>query len=92
MKNKTLATVLISLVFLALYFWGYTELLGSASGNDIATALVNLTNNIGFIAYLGKASLLYPLNTAVYMLVSIGTSVIAYAVIQKFYFSIVTLN
>lgn len=92
MKNKTLATVLISLVFLALYFWGYTELLGSASGNDIATALVNLTNNIGFIAYLGKASLLFPANTAVYMLVCIGLSFIAYAVIQKFYFSIITMN
>ncbi len=92
MKNKTLATMCTSLIFLALYFWGYTKLLNTAEGEDISAAIIALTEGIGFVGTVGKASLLYPLNTAVYILVCIGGALIAYAIIARFYFSIIMAN
>ena len=92
MKDKTIATMCISLVFLALYFWGYTELLNTAEGDDISAAIIALTEGLGFIGAVGKASMLYPLNTVVYLLACIGGALIAYAIIARFYFSIIMAN
>ena len=92
MKNKTFASLFFSVLFLALYFWGYSALLGTAEGDDITGAIIQLTENIGFVASLGEASLLKPLNTAVCLVSCIAVSVIAYLVISRFYFSIIMAN
>lgn len=92
MKNKTLATMCVSLVFLALYFWGYTKLLNTAEGEDISAAIIALTEGVGFVGAIGRASLLRPLNTVVYVVVCIGGALIAYAIIARFYFSIIMAN
>ena len=90
MKNKTLATMIISLIFIALYFWGYSKLLSSSGAEDLAGMIVAVTKNVGFVASLGRATLLEPVYTAVYMLVCISLSAVAYFIISKFYLTIIT--
>ena len=92
LKNKTLATMAISIIFLALYFWGYSALLGNVEEADIAAAIIGMTENIGFVGEIGRAALLYPLNTAIFMLVGAAIALGAYLLVSAFYFSIITSN
>ena len=82
----------ISIIFLALYFWGYSALLGNVEEADIAAAIIGMTENIGFVGEIGRAALLYPLNTAIFMLVGAAIALGAYLLVSAFYFSIITSN
>ncbi len=92
MKNKTFVTLFFSILFLGLYFWGYTALIGTSSEEDISLIIVQLTEGLTFLGFIGKASLLNAFPIAAFCAVSLGVSALAYFVISKYYFSIVTAS
>ena len=91
-KYKTLATVIISLVFLTLYFMGYSMMMEGANSfaDDLASNAAGLNESLTFIVLIGAVSFLSPVPTLVYLLVSIGVSVAAYLIISRKYIEIIT--
>ena len=88
-KKNNFVTVGISLVFLLLYFWGYSALMGSI-GEGETPDLVALGSSLSGMSFIGEASLLHPIFTPVYAAISIGSAFVAYFLISKSYISIVT--
>jgi ABC-2 type transport system permease protein len=86
MKNKTLVTTLISVVFLLAYFVAYFSFLG----NDVpeSDAIVIPENPI--ITAIGSFCCLEPLAVVTFILVTVLTSVLAYKMITRNYLAIIT--
>ena len=93
LRNKTLITVLLSLLFLGAYMLGYTKLIdGMDSFLSSGEALEILPSDLPLLYAIGSVSLLKPINFVVFAVLSLGISVGAYAVISKSYTRIVTSN
>ena len=88
-KNNALITTAISLVFLGLYFWGYSALMGSMN-SDEALDFVALSESLTGIRFAGQACMLEPLSFTVVAALSIGLALLAYFLISRSYASIVT--
>ncbi len=87
LKNNTLITTLVSLVFLALYFWFYSAFMGSA-GEEID--FVALSKSFTGVRFFGEASMLHYLYTSLFVVVTLAVTSVAYMLISKSYISIVT--
>ena len=90
-KRNSFLTVGISVVFLLLYFWGYSALMGSV-GEDESFDFVALGNSLSGMRFIGEASMLHPLFTSLFALISIGAAALTFFLISKSYFSIVTAS
>lgn len=86
MKNKTLVTTLISVVFLLAYFVAYFSFMSS----DVpeSDAIVIPENPI--ITAIGSFCCLEPLAVVTFILVTVLTSVLAYKMITRNYLAIIT--
>lgn len=91
-KHNTIITVVLTLGFLALYFVGYNAFLGAIemleenpdkAGDAIASALAPMS-------FFGNISLFKPLETTIFVVISVGAALLAWAVISKHYIKIIT--
>lgn len=91
-KHNTIITVVLTLGFLALYFVGYSAFLGAIESleenPDAAGDIVAST--FGPIAFLGNISLLKPIETSIFIVISVGLPLLAWLVISKHYTKIIT--
>lgn len=89
-KNNSAVTVVISLAFFALYFFGYTALT-SGIGDYLDSIVASGTaEGSPILVFLGGAAILTPLPLLLLILVSVGGSALAYFAISRSYFRIVT--
>ncbi len=91
-KNKTVISLVAYISFMALYFWGYSSLIGGVSEENMDEAITGIAESLGFASVIGEASLLKPIPALVYFAICIVISVAAYIVISKYYFSIIMAN
>ncbi len=90
-KRSSLATLIVSLGFLALYFVGYGALMngmGNLESGEFNPA--KLEKNYAALKLVGDAALLKPVNTLIFVTLSLGTAALAYFLISKNYFKIAT--
>lgn len=94
MKNNTLITVVLTLGFLALYFVGYNAFLDTMTSieenPDAAGDLIS--DAFGSIAFLGDISLLKPLPTTIFVVISVAIPLLAWFIISKHYTRIITIK
>lgn len=92
MRNKTLVSVVLALGFFALYFVGYMKLMGSLeSMEDMDTASVEaLLEKLSFLRPLGECAAGKPLPLLLYILLSAAVTYVAYVLISRHYFSVIT--
>ena len=92
LKHSTAVTVVLSLGFIALYLIGYTALMDAltsiesdpdAAGDAIGSAFGNL-------AVIGNISILKPIETSIFVVISLGSALLAWFVISKNYVRIIT--
>lgn len=93
-KRNSFVTVIISLAFLLLYFWGYGALTGATMGGDGSENIdiVALSESLSGMKFIGSIALCDPVFTPLFVAVSIGVSYLAYRIISHSYISIVTDN
>ena len=93
-KGKTFVVLAISLVLLFAYIFGYTYLIEGMDSffltleNDPA----GVAENMKFLYGIGSISLLSPLATVLFVLVTILSAALAFYVISRSYIRIVTTN
>ncbi len=92
LPKKSFITVILSVGFLVLYFWGYSKLMSV----DFDGALENL-ENISFdknampvLYHIGAVALLKPLNTVIFVLACSLVAFVAYKLISASYIKIAT--
>ncbi len=89
-KNNSLVTTLISLVFLVLYFFGYTSLMDGLEEYLDKITESGVVGGSPALLFIGGAALMKPLSFLVLLVVSLGVSAFAYYLISRSYFRIVT--
>ena len=90
MKNNSLVTTLISLAFLALYLFGYTALMDGLEKYIDGIAGGSVTPESPVLLFIGGAALLQPLPFLALLALSLGGSALAFLLISRSYFRIVT--
>lgn len=88
-KKNSFFTLIVSLAFLALYFWGYSAIMGSVGEGDTPD-FVALSENLSAFRFIGESALLHPLFTPLFVLLSAASAFVAYYLISRSYVSIVT--
>ncbi len=93
-KNKTLISVIVSLIFLGLYFYFYGMFLGNSEEmfENLEGSAEALKSSLGFLSVIGDVGLLKPVNTVLFILVSVATSLLAYCIISANYLKVITDN
>ncbi len=91
-KNKTLVSVLAYVIFLAAYFLGYEWLMKAVMllEENPDAALGAIESGLGPISVLGEISVLSPIPTALFLLLSVGITLLAWFIISKNYVKIIT--
>ncbi len=86
MKHNSFFTVIISVILLILYFWGYSTFFEAGEEVDF----VGLSENLSGIKFIGEASMCHPVYTPLFIVISIAVALIAYTLISRSYVTIVT--
>ena len=90
-KKNSFVTVLLSLVFLALYMVGYNAFInGMTALEDPSFDMTAYVDSTGPIYYLGLAVTLHPLWTALLVLITAAVGYFAYRIISASYIGIVS--
>ena len=89
-KNNSFITTLISLVFLAAYFFGYSSLMDGLDEFLDRIAESGVGEGSPFLLFLGGAAVMEPLPFFVLLVLCLGGSALAYFLISRSYFRIVT--
>ena len=88
MRNKTLITVILSLLFLGMYMLGYSKLLSSIEDFLASGEALNISPlDVPFLYEIGMIPLMKPLNITLYIL---GCVALAYYVVSKNYIRVIT--
>lgn len=90
LKNNSLVTLVLSLSFLALYFFGYSRLTDGIDAFLEEIAAGGIVSGAPFLVFLGGAALLSPLPLLAFAAVSLGGSALAYFLISRCYFRLIT--
>ncbi len=85
MKNNSIATTVIALAFLGLYFWAYYSVMGSGEID-----IVQIGQSLTALRFIGEISLCHPLYTSLFVAIAVGVTLFAYCIISRSYISIVT--
>ena len=93
-KNKTLISVIVSVLFLGAYFYFYGMFLGNSEDmfENLEASAEALKSSLGFLSVIGDVGLLKPVNTVLFILVSVATSLLVYYVISVNYLKVITDN
>ncbi len=91
-KNTTFVTMLASISFLVLYFWGYNALVSGMDKLFIDFDPSKITGNLAVLEFIGGAALLKPLNTVIFVLASLFVSLVAYYLISLKYINILGIE
>ncbi len=91
-RNNSLITVLASVAFLALYFVGYTYLIGAITSLEELPedAIATIGDIFAPIEIFGEISILSPLPTVIFILGSVVVMWLAWYIISKSYIKIIT--
>lgn len=91
-KNKTLVSVILSALFLGAYFYLYGLFLGNSEAmfENLEESAEALKSSLGFLSTIGEVGLLKPLNTVLFVLISVGVSLLAYATVSANYLKVIT--
>ena len=86
-KNNSFIPLVLTVGFLALYFWGYSALLSMPEEEieNLENLIPVISNALAPISALGLSALLHPIATHVFVLVSVGASFIAYRAVSAGY-------
>ncbi len=87
-KYKTLITTMTSVIFLSLYFVFYFGMIENVGMEE--EGLVTSYPHIPVIAFIGRAATLEPLCILALSALCIGAAVVAYKIISRSYFSVLT--
>ncbi len=93
-KNKTIISLILSIVFLALYFYGYTSLM-SGFDNFIANIgenLDSLRKTAPILYYVGAVALLEPAPAIVFSVLCVICALTAFLVISYNYIGLITAS
>ena len=92
LKHSTAVTVLLSLAFIALYMVGYTSLMNglTAMEDDPVAAGDAIGGAIGSLSVLGNISILKPIETSIFVVISLASVLLAWFIISKNYVNIIT--
>lgn len=90
-KGKTLVTVLASIAFVAIYLVGYSAYFAflGESEEEMVENIVAVASN-PLIAGVGSVAMFNPIALPIFLALSVGGSYIAYRLISRGYFSIVS--
>lgn len=91
-RNTTFITMLASISFLVLYFWGYNALVSGMDKLFIDFDPSKITGNLAVLEFIGGAALLKPLNAVVFVIASSVVSFAAYYVISLKYINILGIE
>ena len=89
-KNNSLVTTVLSLAFLALYFFGYSSLMGGFGDYLEKVSTGEITEGSPFLIFIGEAALMRPIPFLAFLAVSLAAGALAYFLISRAYFRIVT--
>ncbi len=91
-KNNSFISVALYIIFFVLYFAGYQALMDGLLmlEEDPDAALGALETALAPISVLGEISILSPVPTVIFLIISIGVSVLAWYIISKNYIRIIT--
>ncbi len=94
LKNKSFFTILITLLFVFLYIYGYTALTENIDVilENLLGISQELAENYKLLYFIGRTGLLEPVPTLSLATVSLGAALIAYYLISSRYIKIVTDN
>lgn len=92
MRRSSLVSLILSLGFLFLYFWGYGLVITEINSFILEFNPENLPSNLKALEFIGNASLLKPLSIIVFAAVSLGIALLTWYLISKFYIRLVTMN
>ncbi len=90
MKKNTIATTLVSLLFLGVYFY-FCFGLGFSSGEELPDASV-IAGSLYPLEFVGSAAMLHPLWTPLFVVLFAGVAYLVYRIIAANYVAIVTDN
>ena len=92
LRHNTLVSVLLSLVFLGLYFGGYGMLIGSLESlqSDAGAAADAMASAFSGISFIGEISIGNPIVMPIFVVISVGLSMLAWIIISKNYIKIIT--
>ena len=89
-KKNSFVTTAVSLLFLGLYLWGYSFLMGASDEETVD--FVKLAEDLAFLKYIGLSATLHPIFTPLFIALSALAAYIAYRLISHSYIAIVTDN
>lgn len=86
-KNNSFISLLFSLIFLGLYFWGYSALLSVPESEleNVENLIPLLESALKPLSVIGLSATLHPVATPVFVAVSFGIAYIAYRAIASGY-------
>ena len=91
-RRKNVVTLILSLLFLGAYFWGYNKLISGMEAFVTGFDPENLPTNLKLLEIIGKSALLSPFSLVSVIAFSLGVSFVAYLIISKNYLKIATDN
>ena len=91
-RKSSFISVLLSLAFLALYFWGYNALIEGLDSFLMGFDPEAIEGNLKILEFIGKASLLRPLSIIAVIAVCSLLSFLAYYIISKNYIRLAISN
>jgi len=91
-RKSSLVSIILSLAFLALYFWGYNALIEGMDSFLLSFDPEALKGNLKILVFIGNASLLKPLPLITVIAVCSLVSLLAFVILSKNYIRIATSN
>ena len=92
LKRNSFITLAFSVVFLILYIWGYSELMGNMDSFLEDSSYSVSPFDLPVLYVIGGAALFKPLSIIILSVISIASALLAYYIISKSYIRIVTDN
>ena len=89
-RKSTLLTLILSLGFIFLYFWGYNKLITGVEGFLLGFTPDAIPENLKILDFIGNASLLKPIPLLTLALVCVGVAFVAYYLISIRYIKLAT--
>ena len=85
-KNNSIIPLVLTLAFLALYFWGASSLLSVPEElEDVENLIPILSEALGPVSVIGLAALCHPIATPIFVILCVGASLVSFKFISRGY-------